>query len=148
MEINKKAPLAASQTCDIKASVERVWSLMTDIENWPNWQPDITSAKPDSYLKPGTKFRWIAKGLKIDSTIQVYKPQEVIGWTGSSFGMKAIHLWKFEPLGDNRTCVKTEESLSGWFPRVIKIIDPLFLERSLMNSLGVLKTTMEKGDQS
>jgi hypothetical protein len=36
-----------------------------------------------------------------------------------------------------------EESLSGWFPRIMKIFDPTFLEKSLDGSLGALKLEAE-----
>lgn len=37
----------------------------------------------------------------------------------------------------------TEESLSGWVPRTLKLFDPSFLEKSLQNSLQVLKAHVE-----
>jgi hypothetical protein len=65
-----------------------------------------------------------------------------IGWTGKSLGMQATHIWTFEKRKDG-TYVKTKESLSGWFPRILKFFDPKFLEKSLQNSLQILKTHAE-----
>lgn len=144
MEIDKNAPLSARKTCVIDVSVGTVWSLLTDIEDWPAWQSDISSAKLDGDLKVGTQFFWKAKGLNINSTIKVLNPHVQIGWTGKSLGMNAIHLWNFKKLEPSKTQVITEESLAGWFPKTIKIVDPLFLEKSLTNSLEVLKNTAEK----
>jgi hypothetical protein len=65
-----------------------------------------------------------------------------IGWMGISLGMSAIHNWMFE-VQDDGTCVVTEESLSGWLARLMKLFDPQFLEKSLEASLKILKAKAE-----
>ena len=127
----------------IAAPLEKVWAVQTDIDRWPEWQADVSSAKLEGNLEVGTIFRWKAKGLSITSTIQELEPGRRIAWTGSSIGMKAVHIWIFEPR-DTGTRVITEESLSGWFPRILKIFDPTFLEKSLTGSLQVLKSQTER----
>lgn len=57
--------------------------------------------------------------------------------------MKAIHIWKFEPQ-ENATRVITEESLSGWLARLLKLFDPAFLDKSLEASLRLLKAKAEQ----
>ncbi|MEJ5240080.1 MAG: SRPBCC family protein [Anaerolineales bacterium] len=142
MNIDYSAPLHAEKDILISAPLEKVWAEITRIDHWPKWQPDVTSAKLDGALATGTMFYWKAKGLNITSTIQIFDPMRSIGWTGKSLGMQAIHIWVFKA-HKNGTYVKTKESLSGWFPRVLKFFDPKFLEKSLQNSLQVLKTHME-----
>ena len=142
MNIDYNAPLFAEKDILISAPLEKVWSEITQIDQWSQWQPDVTSSKFDGTLATGTIFYWKAKGLDITSTIQIFEPMQRIGWTGKSLGMQAIHIWIFEKRKDG-TYVKTKESLSGWFPRVLKLFDPKFLEKSLQNSLQVLKTHVE-----
>jgi uncharacterized protein YndB with AHSA1/START domain len=142
MNINIKAPMSARKEILIEAPIEKVWSIQTDIERWPEWQPDITSAKLQGNLTAGTVFRWKAKGLGITSMLHTVEPNHKIGWTGTSIGMGAIHNWAFEPQA-NGTLVITEESLSGWFTRLMKFIDPRFLEKSLEASLRILKARVE-----
>ena len=140
--IDSTAPLAAKRDVFIAAPLERVWTLQTNIEGWPQWQPDIHSAHLDGELAVGTVFRWKAKGLNIVSTLQTVEPQHEIGWTGSSLGMFAIHNWTFE--AQNRgTRVTTAESLSGWMARLLKLFDPNFLDKSLAATLQTLKTAAE-----
>ncbi len=143
MNIDQHAPLSARKEIVIAAPRERVWAVLTKIERWPEWQPDVSSAKLEGGLAPGTIFRWKAKGLNITSTIQELEPERRISWTGNSIGMQAIHIWALEP-ADTGTRVITEESLSGWFPRILKIFDPKFLEKSLIDSLQVLKAQAER----
>ena len=143
MNIDQKAALRAKKEIVIDAPAGKVWSLLTGIDDWSRWQPDVTSARLDGKLSVGTEFKWKAKGLNITSTIQELEPDKKIGWTGKSIGMKAVHRWTFEPKGD-LTHIITEESLSGWFPGVLKIFDPAFLEKSLTGSLQILKAEAER----
>ena len=143
MNIDQNAPLHAQKEIVILAPIERVWEVLTDIERWPEWQPDVATASLDDPLRAGTGFRWKAKGLAIASTIQEFDPPRRIGWTGRSTGMGAIHRWTLEP-AQNGTRVTTQESLSGWLTRLLKISDPRFLEKSLAGSLQVLKAQVER----
>lgn len=142
MNIDTNAPVFARKEIIIHAPAEKVWELQTDIENWNRWQPDITSAKLEGALKADTIFRWKAKGLNIVSTLHTVKPLKQIGWTGLSLGMFAIHNWMFEARGKT-TLVVTEESLSGWLTRLMILLDPRFLEKSLETSLNNLKFMAE-----
>ncbi|MVF23699.1 hypothetical protein EVC37_19090 [Methylocaldum sp. BRCS4] len=143
MIIDRHAPLTARKEIVVAAPVDVVWNIHTDIERWPEWQPDISSISLEGTLAPGTLFRWKAQGLKITSTLQEVEPQRGIGWTGVALGMKAIHIWKFESQ-DNSTRVVTEESLSGWLARLLKLFDPAFLDKSLEASLRLLKAKAEQ----
>lgn len=142
MNIDTNAPVFARKEILIHAPVKMVWQIQTDIENWSKWQPDITSTKLEGTLAAGTTFRWKAKGLNIVSTLHTVKPHQQIGWTGISLGMFAIHNWTFEARGET-TLVNTEESLSGWLTRLMKLLDPNFLEKSLEASLQILKKRSE-----
>ncbi len=142
MNIDTNAPVFARKEIIIHAPAEKVWELQTDIENWNRWQPDITSAKLEGALAASTIFRWKAKGLNIVSTLHTVIPLKQIGWTGLSLGMFAIHNWMFEARGKT-TLVVTEESLSGWLTRLMILLDPRFLEKSLETSLNNLKFMAE-----
>lgn len=143
MEIDQHAPMIARSETQIAAPVEKVWALLTNIDGWPAWQPGISAAKLEGGLAQGSIFRWKANGLSIVSTIRELEPERHIGWTGDSLGMKAVHLWHLEPR-DQGTHVSVEESLSGWFPRLLKPFMPRFLEKSMAKSLDTLKTHAQR----
>jgi uncharacterized membrane protein len=142
MNVDRNAPLVARGEIVIDAPLEVVWNLQTDFQAWPEWQANISWVTMDGNLAPGTIFRWKASGIKIVSTLQEVEPMRRISWTGVSPGMQAIHIWNFEP-GDGGVRVVTEESLSGWFARLLKLFDRQFLEKSLSESLQTLKRTAE-----
>jgi uncharacterized protein YndB with AHSA1/START domain len=143
MNIDQTAPMSARKEIFIDAPVERVWAVQTGIKDWPAWQADLSNVEMEGNLAVGTTFKWKTKGVKITSTIQELEAGRRIGWTGSSIGTKAIHIWTFEARG-NGTHVTTEESMSGWFPSLIRIFDPAFLEKSLAGSLRALKDEAER----
>lgn len=143
MNIDQSAPLKAQKSIEISAPVNTVWALLADIPDWPKWQPDVTTAEIEGELAVGSIFRWKAAGLNITSTLQEVQPDQQIGWTGKSVGMQAVHHWTLESI-ENGTRVSTEESLNGWFARLLKFFDTHFLEKSLANSLNVLKKRAEQ----
>ena len=147
MNIDQQAPLKARKEILIEVPANKVWSLLTDINHWPEWQSAVAYAEIQGNLAVGTAFRWKAMGLNISSVIRELEPEKAIVWTGKSLGMTAIHQWKLEPVGDD-TRVITTESLSGWFPKMLKLLSPAFLDKSLDNSLLVLKSKAERmGDK-
>jgi uncharacterized protein YndB with AHSA1/START domain len=140
--IDYTAPLSARKEIIIDAPIEKVWEVLTNLAGWPQWQPDITTVKLDGAVAVGSVFRWKASGLNITSTLHTVESDHKIGWTGVSLGMFAIHNWTFEKNGKG-TRVTTEESLSGWLTRMLKLFDPKFLEKSLEGSLMRLKMQVE-----
>ncbi len=143
MQIDNNAPFVGKKEILINAPIVVVWKIQSDINNWPKWQKDVSFAKLEGDLQKGTSFRWKAMGMGITSTLQNVIPNKIISWTGNSIGMKAIHIWKFEKQG-NKTKVITEESLSGWFPRILKIFKKDFLDESLTKALETLKIEAER----
>jgi uncharacterized protein YndB with AHSA1/START domain len=143
MNIDQDAPLTGRDTVVIDAPLEKVWSDLTAIERWPEWQSSVSSAEFDGPLAIGTRFEWKANGLKIVSTIEDVKAERRIAWSGKSIGMKAVHQWELEP-ENGGTQVVTEESLSGWLAWVLKVFDRSFLEKSLDTALQELKARAEE----
>lgn len=143
MNIDKNAPMIASDEIIIEAPIEDVWDLESDINHWPEWQPGVSEAMLEGELLPGNVFRWKGQGLSIVSTLEEVEPPRRIGWTGKAIGIDAIHIWTFESVNGG-TRVVTEESWSGWLTRIFKFFDRKMLQKSLQKSLQQLKETAEK----
>jgi uncharacterized protein YndB with AHSA1/START domain len=129
------APVKASQEVVIEAPAERVWTVLTDIDHWPDWQSDIRQARAAGPVTSGTDFTWTTGGMHIQSKIARVEPNHLIAWTGTAFGARAVHVWKLERLSANQTRVKTDESMSGWLlpffysSRQLQASDRLWLDR-------------------
>ena len=142
MEINQQATLVARKELVIQAHPDVVWQIHTAINAWSQWQPGVTSARLDAPLRVGSTFQWKAGGLSITATVQVVEPGQRIGWTGRALGTQAKHIWTLQPHQDG-TLVTTEESMDGWLVKVMKVMIPRFLDKSLDDWLQSLKRHAE-----
>ncbi|WP_033825209.1 SRPBCC family protein [Kitasatospora sp. MBT63] len=141
--IDTAAPVVVRLTTLIDAPLDTVWSLHTDIDNWPVWNVDIDQAKLAGPLAVGSSFIWRTHGLSITSTIRELVPGRRIVWGGTVEGIVGIHTWTFEQSGD-RVAVHTEESWSG--TPVEAAVEELAtaLQTSLENWLDCLKSRAEQ----
>lgn len=136
------APVVVSLDIVIDAPLQRLWQLHTDVNAWPSWQSDITSASAEGPLVPGAVFHWSTFGLDIASTVQEVEPGVRILWGGPAHGITGLHLWTFRE-EDGVVHVHTEESWDGEPVRADVEGMRAALEASLTSWLGRLKETAE-----
>lgn len=138
MNIDGNAPARVTRHTLVAAPQDRVWQLLTDIDHWSDWHPEISSAHLAAPLAGGTTFRWKANGAPVRSRIEQIEAPGLVVWSGRSLGLRAIHLWRLEPAPDGGTRVTTEESLSGLPARVARRGAQRILEKSLDSFLAAL----------
>lgn len=143
MEINQKAPVKYQASITIDAPVETVWHLMTDIKNWPQWNPEITDVTIEGDLAAGTVFSWKGKGSSLTSELQVVEPLQIIGWTGKTMGIRAVHVYRFARNGTGTT-VTSEESWEGLLVTLTRGYMQKLMAKSLDGGLACLKAAAEK----
>lgn len=143
MAINEQAPVIGRGEVRIDAPVDVVWRLMSDIEAWPRWNPDITSARLDGALAAGTRFRWRSGPGEITSTLRAVETGSMLEWTGSTFGVRAIHVWRLRSDGDG-AIVETEESWEGIPARLFRGRSQRALDDAIASGLGLLKDAAER----
>ena len=116
---------------------------MTNINNWANWQTDISKSKLNGKLKSETTFDWKTGGAKIHSTLHTVEPFKHFGWTGKTFGIFAIHNWTLTET-NGQTKVSVDESMEGFFAKLLKKSFNKNLEKGMQNWLDLLKKECEK----
>lgn len=141
--INKNAPVTCSKTILIDANSQKVWSVLTQIDNWATWQTDISKPKLNGELKTGTTFDWKTGGAKIHSTLHTVEPFKNFGWTGKALGAYAIHNWNLTET-NGQTEVHVEESMEGFLVGMFKKAFNKNLENQMQNWLDLLKQTCEQ----
>ena len=146
LTINRDADVAQSRELFISTKPEIVWSLLTKIDAWGNWNERIKNATLKSDLQKGSTFYWKTNGVKITSTIHLIEPCSLLGWSGKSFGATATHIWYLEPL-DSGTFVRVEESMDGWLVKLTKKKMNQILARDMEFWLEQLKKTSESYDE-
>ena len=143
MDINRAAPETATGETQIDADPEIVFSIIAEIDEWPSWNPDVKSAKLNGPAQPGATFRWKSGPGSVVSTLQVVDPPGEIGWTGTTMGIKAIHVFRFEP-NDGGTLARSEESWEGVVARVFRRFSRRTLDDTITNVLSHLKAEAQR----
>ena len=141
--INDEAPVKCSKSITIIANSEKVWTVLADIDHWANWQTDISKSKLNGELEPETSFDWKSNGVMIHSRLHTVDPYKNLGWTGKTFGMFAIHNWTLTE-SNGQTKVSVDESMNGFFAKIMKKSFNRNLENGMQNWLDLLKQECEK----
>ena len=143
MDINRSAPATAAGETQIDADPATVFSVLSQIDEWPAWNPDVKSAKLEGPVQPGTIFRWKTGPSSLVSTLQVVDPPNEIGWTGKTMGIKAVHVFRFEATNGG-TRVSSEESWEGLLASLLKGYSRKTLDKAIRDILSHLKTEAER----
>ena len=77
--MNESAPAVASAQVEVDADPETVWEVLTSIDDWPSWNPDVRSASLEEGLTEGSRFRWKAGPGTITSTLQRIERLYLVG---------------------------------------------------------------------
>ena len=147
MDVSRDAPVFAEGRIDVDATPERLWDLMADIERWPAWNPDVRSVTMRGPLAEGTVFRWKAGPATIESTLRRVERPRVLGWSGRTMGIRAMHVWRFNP-SDGRTTASMEESFDGLVARLLRTRLQRQLVASTAHGLQALKAAAERSGRA
>ena len=142
MEINTTAPVVTRDEILIRAPIQTIWDIQTDIAAWPSWQPDVDGAQVDGPLAVGSTFRWQTSGLDITSTVTELDAPNRIVWGGPAEGIVAVHLWTLTQQ-EHDVLVHTEESWEGEPVLAQTEVLQAALDASLRNWLENLKRRTE-----
>ena len=143
MDINRNAPATAEGELRIAADPQTVFAVISGIDQWPAWNPDIKSVTLQGPVKPGTVFRWKSGPSSLTSTVQVVDPPREIAWTGTTMGIKAVHVFRFQA-SDGGTLARSEESWEGLLASVLKGYSRKTLDKGIRSVLAHLKTEAER----
>jgi uncharacterized protein YndB with AHSA1/START domain len=143
MEINRDAPATAEGELQIAADPQTVFSVLSAIDQWPSWNPDVRSVTLQGPVQPGTSFQWKSGPSTLTSALQVVDPPREIAWTGTTMGIKAVHVFRFQA-SDGGTLARSEESWEGLLARLLKGYSRRTLDKGIRSVLSHLKTEAER----
>ena len=147
MQIDAKAPVVAKDKRVIKAPIEEIWRLLTEIDHWPGWNKAVDSARLDGPFARGAAFRWKSGGMRIVCTLEDIAPMTRLVWTGKAIGTRAIHEWTLTRTRDG-VRLSTSESFDGWLVRLLRKTMQRGLERALASWLADIKDCAERSASS
>ncbi|MEV7090818.1 SRPBCC family protein [Streptomyces sp. NPDC093085] len=145
--VDQDAPVIARASVLIKAPVQTVWDLHTDIDAWDTWIPEITPSqkKTPGPLRPGSVFAWSPQGMKVTSTVTNVQRNKCLAWAAPVDGIDGVHLWTFKKVKGG-VLATTEESWSGAPVEADIPGNQEALESGLVDWVNRLKTTAEAQD--
>ena len=144
-----------SETVHINASPERLWELMTEVEQIKRWTPSLVSEdplSPDPAKVGALSIMKIKEGSKIveyESELAAFQPTNHLGiiLRGGNLGDGPMHVDYFMSPGENCTIVTYE---ARWEPHglMLKLMTPLLTKMSQRNAreaMHQLKIVAEQG---
>jgi carbon monoxide dehydrogenase subunit G len=142
IQINREAPAVETADVFIKAPIETVWSVLSDLGCWPSWNPGVSKIKVNGPVKVGTSFEWVAGKSKLVSRIKEMNSPRRIAWSGKTLGIRAMHVWELAEKGEG-TQVHTEESFEGLVARLFRGFAKKTLTKALTQGVSSLKAEVE-----
>lgn len=143
MDINRAAPVMAKTQLLIATDQQAVWNTLTDFESWPKWKKDVHSLALRGPVAPGSTFAWKAGPGTIRSRLAEVDAPRQIAWTGSTFGTRAIDIFRFEAQNGG-TLVTEEESWDGILARLFRSRMRRTLQSGIERGLQALKVEAER----
>jgi hypothetical protein len=115
---------------DIRASADRVWEVLTDIERYPEWNPFITRASGD--LREGGRLRVRIeppgrKPMHFRPVVQRLEEGRTVSWRGRFLlpGLfTGVHTFELEPGPDGVRLVQSERFSGILVPLIWKVMEP------------------------
>lgn len=104
---------------DIDATPDRVWSVLSDLAAYPQWNPFIVSAEGQATTGSRLTLRMQpvgARGVTLKPTVTQARPGRRLGWLGR-VGVRGIfdaeHLFVIDPREGGGTRLSQSERFSG-----------------------------------
>lgn len=103
---------------EIQATPDKVWQVLTDLDQYPQWNPFICHAigKPEVGGKVDIDFQPDSKGLKLHCTVVTLEPNRLLSWKYNvliPFLMQGVHSFTIEPLENDRVRFIDREIFTG-----------------------------------
>ena len=113
------APIEIRNETVVRASVERVWDVLTDVEHWPSWYRACRWVCVESPGNAGQPlvFRWKAHPVKLRSTVVTSKRPHSFAITADALALHAERTFTLRPTPDgSSTVVISDETQVGLLP--------------------------------
>ena len=145
--IDANAPVVSHAEAEIQAPIDGVWAVLTAIDRWPTWNPDVKWASSVAPVAVGSTFRWKAGPATISSVIEHVESPNVIAWSGKTLGIRAFHVWRLAS-ENGATRVRTEESYDGPVARLLRRSLQKTLDAALADGVRYLKAAAESSAET
>ena len=116
------AVVFAHNSVDVRASPQKVWSLLIDCAAWPRWYKkcsDVSILEGGSQLQAGSRFRFKTLGTYFEPKVVTFEACRMLVWSAKGpAGTSGSHAWHIEPTAAGCRVV-TEEAQTGLLLRLV-----------------------------
>jgi ribosome-associated toxin RatA of RatAB toxin-antitoxin module len=101
--------LSGTASTEIDAPLDRVWSIVADVESWPQWQNTLSAVdveERDAEGRPSLCEVIFDAGVQTIRTLQRlrYEPPHLVSFSQEKGSLKSLHgSWRLEDIEDGRT---------------------------------------------
>lgn len=114
-----RPPIEVRNEMVMRASAERIWDLLADVERWPSWWRLCQWVRKDSQLS----FTWKAHPVVLRSTVIAHDRPRVFTITADGLGVRAVRAFTVSPApGGRGTLVVSHETQVGPLPWLGRLI--------------------------
>lgn len=152
MTVDPNAPVYSEKTIDIQAAPETVWRILSNIDEWRAWQPNVSESKLQGNLTASSTINWKCDGSKRNSIIDEVETTSKLAMSWKGLGMNAAHRWDLERVHTEEatvTRITAKQSRSGWLVGFTKKKHETQVEQAVDTWLKKLKerseTQVERG---
>lgn len=147
-----RSPIHFTNELEVAASVETIWSLLTDPKAWPSFYPGVQQVHlldGHTRLGAGTHFETNLAGQDVHGSVQEFEPMTRIAWGGYpkvDKHSRAYHAWIITPTA-NGSHLWTEETMQGphWIELAKSAPDVFWLtHEKLLKDLAEVAVAREK----
>ncbi|MEQ6168579.1 MULTISPECIES: SRPBCC family protein [unclassified Ekhidna] len=140
-QINENASIRDSHSTIINADINKVWDILVDMQDWPNWMSDVKKVTLDGDPAEGTTFKWVQGRAHGISQIQAFKKPNTLSWTSKARMVKRIYVWSLES-DEGQTIATVSASFQGTMVVLAQTHQKVYDE--LLNWLEALKSKAEE----
>ena len=115
----RRAPIEVRNEVVVRAPVERVWNLLTDVQRWPSWYRAcrwVRVEPPDGAAQP-LVFRWKAHPVELLSVVVASNRPHTFAFTADAVAIHAERTFTLRQAPDGLgTVVVSDETQVGLLP--------------------------------
>lgn len=139
----ESAPVHIRKSITIRSTRQQVWDVLTGIDQWTQWQKNITEAAISGPLQPGSSFTMLNKGDNIAATLTDVAAPVFLSWQSRYPELQVLHYWIIAEQEDGLILVTDEECMTGTMAEANAAGMMAALETSKMEWLQYLKNECE-----
>lgn len=107
--------------CEIKAPVDKVWQILSQVKRWSEWNTVITDIRAAPELGGEMQFRILLEGrkrpMKFKATFSQWEENRAIAWKGGIKGLiTGEHYLHFKEIDAAHTHIIHGEDFGGILP--------------------------------